>query len=76
MSTSLLTRGATSKLVGNPMTNPIAHPLRNLCTKPEAQPVIMVVIAKVIVESIASVMKIALSNVAYLLINAANLSEE
>jgi len=55
--------------------NPTAHPPRNLCRKPVVQPVIIVVIVKVIVESRANVMKMALSNVEYLLfINAINLS--
>lgn len=68
MSTSILTSGRISKLVGNPTTNPIIHPIRNLSKKPGVQPVIIVVMVKVIVESNAKVMKNAISNVEYLLL--------
>ncbi|HJW97541.1 MAG TPA: hypothetical protein VJ529_00305, partial [Candidatus Bathyarchaeia archaeon] len=47
--------------------NPMTHPPRNLWRKPEVHPVIIVVIVKVIVESIANVMKNAVNKVEYLL---------
>ena len=76
LSTSFLTSGSISKLVGNPTMNPIIHPRRNLSKKPGVQPVIIVVMVKVIVESNANVMKKAVSNVECLLfINAVSLYE-
>lgn len=64
--TSLLTNGMASRLVGKPTANPIAHPPKNLWRNPEVQPVIIVFIVKVIVESKANVMNSAVNNVEYL----------
>jgi len=63
---TFLARGRNTKLVGRPTASPIAHPPRNLCRNPGSHPVVMVVIVNVIVESRASVMKIAINNVEYL----------
>jgi len=46
---------------------PMTHPRRNLSKKPGVQPVITVVMVKVIVESRARVMKVAVSKVEYFL---------
>ena len=66
MFTSFLTNGMTRRLVGKPTANPIAHPPKNLWRNPGVQPVIIVFMAKVIVESIANVMSSAVNNVEYL----------
>jgi hypothetical protein len=67
LSTSFLTSGSISKLVGNPTISPIVHPIRKPCKKNVVQPIIIVVIVKVIVESRAKVMKVAVSKVEYFL---------
>jgi len=61
--TILLTKGMTRRLVGKPTANPIAHPPKNLWRNPGVQPVIIVFIVKVIVESKANVMNNAVNKV-------------
>ena len=56
----------TSRLVGKPTANPITQPPKNLWRNLGVQPVIIVFMANVIVESIANVMNSAVNKVEYL----------
>jgi len=68
LSTSFLTIGMASRLVGNPTTKPITNPPRNLSKKPDVNPVIIAVMVNVIEKDMANVINMADSTVEYFLL--------
>jgi len=65
--TTLLMLGSTIRLVGKPTMKPIANPPRKRIGKAEFSPVVIEVIAKVMVVSMANVMNNAISTIEYFL---------
>ena len=66
---SFLALGSTIRLVGRPTMKPIRNPTINLCEKPGARPVVIRVMVRVIVKSMANVINVASKSVEYFLFN-------